>query len=1800
MKLKTVFLSIVMIIALLATVFIPTNTYANNVMYFGVYEIRTKDDPNMGYGIMNPSTASTDAAKIWNVVKYESEEYANPTEADIYCVKAGVGFSNTHKRAKYDVSIDMKNGRQRIIDQHNNVLNTIVNGTIPYKDGNISKYNALLALSDMLYLPYDSNTTQSDKESLLKSAGINLTDSYIMTDSDIIAVQQAAIWYFTNYYKQDTTADEYKETTEHNMKYDKTADDDAHWLNYTTDGNNYYTLSDYNKATREGEYRNDQAETLYKYLIETAKANANNYSAPEQGGESTETTTAPAKLETSKLNYTMRNGKYIVGPIRINEAEGNTMPYDIEFDVNKTFKFDDGQNELDAGTTAKDLVGNDFYISVSDIDDIQVSVDIQYANNKLTLWASSTNNLEQPVMIPEKHKESNPITLTLESKTFDLALRKYITKITSNGVTRVLSDSVDTTRVPNISESTLTSDTTATYMHRKNPVSVETGDIVTYKISIYNEGEKAGRATQVIDQLPTGLKFKRVVSGNFDADSSYNYEDDNKLILNRKSNNTTNLPAYEIDNFKNGTGYETIEIECEVTATPDSRNQKILTNVAWISREYDAETQTEIYNQDGLDRDSKPATHPNVDKDSMSNYKGKSTNKSTLDDKDYHYEGEQDDDDFEKLVINPKEFDLRLKKYISAINGDASKGKTITGKNTTRLANKTSTDAEFELSKNVVAVKYGDYVTYTFRVYNEGDINGYVTKLTDNIPLGLQFVQAKGDGNTITIYSYSAEDGITSEDKEVDSETYNLINGNNAQWTIDTEGASVKTDTYDGDTTPSISLDVEGYLGENKLLNAYKASEDINKDGSTLDFVDLTVVLRVSEKAELNKVLRNEAAITGHKDENGNTTIEDRDSQPENWPGKDDHTKYQDDEDYDNVILKPFDLALRKFIIAVSDNETIEDSEWLKTGGKYTRAPEVDTSKLNTMDSTTGKLITTATYNHPKEPVEVKKGDIVVYMLRVYNEGDIAGYATEIKDHLPSNLEFVDGEFNEEYGWSISEDGRTVTTTYLENQKISAAKWIPQMSGGLGQETGGGYELTYKEVPIMCKVKNTAKVDEKITNIADITEFKDENKQTVVDRDSQEDNVNATEGNKPEYKDTEINRGDTYIPGQQDDDDFEKVVVPAKVDLALTKFITAISEDDKIEDGEYLSKDKTSKDAGSATNPYDRQTKVDTRELRDNDECHDATYIQDKTPLVVGINSYVLYNIRVYNEGEVDVYAGEVTDFLPENLEFVEGEFNSRYGWTANGRTVKTSNLSSKNGADKILRSFDKENDDGNGSGLDYKDLPILCKVNSKTPSGIKLINTAEITKYEDKDGNNLPEDIDSTPDNVNPKNKEQRQEDDDDYEVILVKKVDIALTKFITAISKDTNIEDGEYLTKDTTSKNAGSAENPYDRQTAVDTKELRDNDECHDATYIQDKTPIIVGRDSYVLYNIRVYNEGSEDLYAGEVTDFLPENLEFVDGEFNKQYGWTAEGRTVKTLYLSSKNGEDKILKAFDKRADDGKGSGLDYKDLPILCKVNSNTPANKELINTAEITKYEDEDGKDLPKDIDSIPNNVVTKNDKDREEDDDDYEVVVVKEFDLALRKWVTQAIVIDSNGQTVTETGHQPYDDPEQVVKVELHRRKLNEVTVKFRYSIRVINEGDIAGYAKEVTDYIPQGLRFVAEDNPGWTDEGNNVISTTLLENTLLQPGEFADVEVLLTWVNNENNMGVMVNTAEISKDYNEYGVPDRDSIPDNKKPGEDDIDDAPVMLSISTGQVRIYFVLGFVVLITIAGGVVLIKKYVL
>ena len=75
--------------------------------------------------------------------------------------------------------------------------------------------------------------------------------------------------------------------------------------------------------------------------------------------------------------------------------------------------------------------------------------------------------------------------------------------------------------------------------------------------------------------------------------------------------------------------------------------------------------------------------------------------------------------------------------------------------------------------------------------------------------------------------------------------------------------------------------------------------------------------------------------------------------------------------------------------------------------------------------------------------------------------------------------------------------------------------------------------------------------------------------------------------------------------------------------------------------------------------------------------------------------------------------------------------------------------------------------------------------------------------------------------------------------------------------------------------------------------------------------------------------------------------------------------------------------------------------------------------------------------------------------------------------------------------------------------------------------------------------------------------------------------------------------MGVMINTAEISEDENESDTPDIDSTPNNKEEGEDDIDDAPVALTMVTGSAPTYIAIGAGTLAILAGGVFLIKRYI-
>ena len=1073
-----------------------------------------------------------------------------------------------------------------------------------------------------------------------------------------------------------------------------------------------------------------------------------------------------------------------------------------------------------------------------------------------------------------------------------------------------------------------------------------------------------------------------------------------------------------------------------------------------------------------------------------------------------------------------KTFDLSLRKFITEINGQKIEELGLTSRvpnveGLEELKNGTANTAIYKQLKTPVKVDIGDIVTYTIRVYNEGELAGYATEITDYLPDQLEYIL----------------------DDEI-----NLKYG----WKYDTENTHRLKTNYLSNADGTTSETPE----ENKLA-AF--------DGTKLDYKDVQIRCKVVSTANMPKKITNIAEITGCKDEEGNVitspTTGERDSSVKNVQIPADLPSYkdqeinrqdptdpdyipgqEDDDDFEKLLLKEFDLSLKKFITKVNDTEITN------------RAPQVDVTPLKG----TG---TTAKYTYQispeKNPVVVENSDIVEYTIRIYNEGEANGYAEIVRDDIPAGLEFLpENATNIEYRWKMYDaDGNettdaskatTITTDYLSKAQEDATGRNNLLKAFEMTKT----TLDYRDVKVAFKVIEPNSSKNTIVNHAQIAE------DTGDDRDSTPDVWNEGE----------------------DDQDIEQIRLK-DFDLALRKFVTKIN-----------SKEIT-----------DRIPQVDLSTLKGNGTT--ATYNHSKKPLSAYLGDVVEYTIRVYNEGDSEGYATEITDYLPKQLEFIK---DNQTNITNNWKMYDANGNETQNVSDAVTIKSDKLKDEKipafDGDTLSYKEVKVVCKVVATDNMPKKITNIAEISKCENSNrievkGLASGDERDSNPNQVtvptgteleNYKDSEINkdyvpgQEDDDDFEKLLLEEFDLSLRKFITAVN-DTQIKD---------------------REPKVDVTPLKDGSGTT-AKYEHSKEPVLVSNGNIVEYTIRVYNEGSVAGYAQEVKDDIPEGLEFLpENETNTKYRWVMldkdgmettkveDAQSIVTDYLSieqEKTAGENLIKAFDPTTMDT----LDYKDVKVAFKVVEPATSDRIVINKAQISEECDEDENDV-KDRDSTPDEWIEG------EDDQDIEKVKVQYFDLSLRKWVTQSIVIEDGQEKVTETGHTAEDDPEAVAKVDLKKSKINNVIVKFRFKIRVKNEGTIAGYVKEIKDYIPDGLKFLEEDNPLWKKVDEKTITTDQCKDVLLKPGDTTEVEVLLTWINGEDNMGVMDNWAEISKDYNEYGSPDIDSTPDNNKKGEDDIDDAPVMVTVQTGEVARYTGIAIVVLTILTTGVVLIKKYVL
>jgi len=157
-------------------------------------------------------------------------------------------------------------------------------------------------------------------------------------------------------------------------------------------------------------------------------------------------------------------------------------------------------------------------------------------------------------------------------------------------------------------------------------------------------------------------------------------------------------------------------------------------------------------------------------------------------------------------------------------------------------------------------------------------------------------------------------------------------------------------------------------------------------------------------------------------------------------------------------------------------------------------------------------------------------------------------------------------------------------------------------------------------------------------------------------------------------------------------------------------------------------------------------------------------------------------------------------------------------------------------------------------------------------------------------------------------------------------------------------------------------------------------------------------------------------------------------------------------------------------------------------------------------------------------------------------------------------------------------------------KIELDAKQMNGSNIIIEYNIVVTNVGEVAGYARNIVDYLPSELVFSSELNKDWYERGN-ALYTTALGNDIINPGESRMVTLTLTKTMGEDNL-VTRNNAEIYEAYNNLGLEDSNSTPGNNVSGENDMGSADVIVSIRTGGV-VYMTIGVIVAIIVLAGIV-------
>ena len=190
------------------------------------------------------------------------------------------------------------------------------------------------------------------------------------------------------------------------------------------------------------------------------------------------------------------------------------------------------------------------------------------------------------------------------------------------------------------------------------------------------------------------------------------------------------------------------------------------------------------------------------------------------------------------------------------------------------------------------------------------------------------------------------------------------------------------------------------------------------------------------------------------------------------------------------------------------------------------------------------------------------------------------------------------------------------------------------------------------------------------------------------------------------------------------------------------------------------------------------------------------------------------------------------------------------------------------------------------------------------------------------------------------------------------------------------------------------------------------------------------------------------------------------------------------------------------------------------------------------------------------------------------------------FNLGVDKWISK---VNINGLTQNA---QSYSQRNELYKIDIHRNKIENSSIKVTYTIRITNTGEIEGNVTRLTEIIPNGFSYHQEDNElSWTEE-SGILTTDALKDEAIKPGEHKDIEIVLRWNGGENNLGEKDNTVILSTTTNPAGYQDI-----NK---EDNSSKSKMLITIATGldsNDRVIMIGALQILILLAVGLMFGRK---